>query len=575
MAKWLWPCPGYSTITSGVGPRWGKEHKGIDISAPEGAAIMASREGTVTRAEYSSSYGNVVYINHGDGYETRYAHMVERPLVNKGQKVSQGQQIGKVGSTGYSTGNHLHFEVRKDNIVKDPQSYVSPTNTIYVADSPETTDVVNVYETPSSNAIDTDILLNGVKTRDFIDGRIFHAYLRILVGDKELVYEHGKPSIIIDFEISRLEGAGDRVSFTLFDDNWDDIEVYLAENQDNIVIQYGYSGGILSPKYKMILQDYSLDFKNTGVILHINAISDGIYVNLKPITLDTGTKNPGIAIQHILHSIGFQIDYSDFVKTEDVDREETYKLVNVNPITYIYNTIVPEARSQSPIVGDVEGNIKDSSVSGTRYRNTENIVFFLDQDNRAHLRAKTYGKEGSDALPTYVYMKGYDSVVEDLSFNMKGIFGGTTQFHTVTSLRSGIFSKDKSEKSIVTDIDSSLTTSPGRFSSTPPDHTGSYVPAGETEDQIDAILNYHVKNGANQAYEANMTILGDPNIQIMDEIRIINITDSGHLHHTSGRYLVKGISDSISNGNFRTSLVLIRNGDIELGRERTTGVTKN
>lgn len=118
-----WPAPGYGNITSPYGMRWGKLHKGIDIGAPTGAKIIASNEGKITTSAYNSSYGNYVIINHGGGYMTVYAHLSKR-LVSVGQYVAKGQTIGLCGSTGHSTGPHLHFEIRVNGTAVNPQKYV-------------------------------------------------------------------------------------------------------------------------------------------------------------------------------------------------------------------------------------------------------------------------------------------------------------------------------------------------------------------------------------------------------------------------------------------------------------------
>ncbi len=105
----IWPSKG--VITSGFGPRWGRMHKGIDIAAPVGTPIMASAPGEVISAGWNSGgYGNLVKVRHPDGSITLYAHN-SRILVRRGQKVDQGQQIAEMGSTGYSTGPHLHYEI--------------------------------------------------------------------------------------------------------------------------------------------------------------------------------------------------------------------------------------------------------------------------------------------------------------------------------------------------------------------------------------------------------------------------------------------------------------------------------
>ena len=127
----IWPCPSSSTISSYFGGREAPtagastNHKGIDIAASTGDSILAAASGEVIISEYSSSAGNYVMINHGGGVYTVYMHASER-LVDVGDKVEQGQEIAKVGSTGYSTGAHLHFGIRADGDYINPLNYVAP-----------------------------------------------------------------------------------------------------------------------------------------------------------------------------------------------------------------------------------------------------------------------------------------------------------------------------------------------------------------------------------------------------------------------------------------------------------------
>ena len=128
-AYWMLPC-NYTKLTSPFGyrdaPTAGASsyHQGVDLAAPEGTPIYASRAGTVTKATSSSSAGNYVTINHGDGYSSVYMHMTHY-VVKAGQSVSQGQLIGYVGSTGISTGNHLHFGISYNGTYVNPALYVN------------------------------------------------------------------------------------------------------------------------------------------------------------------------------------------------------------------------------------------------------------------------------------------------------------------------------------------------------------------------------------------------------------------------------------------------------------------
>ncbi|MEM9162691.1 MAG: peptidoglycan DD-metalloendopeptidase family protein [Cyanobacteria bacterium P01_F01_bin.4] len=110
---YVWPTRG--TLTSGYGWRWGRMHRGVDIAAPIGTPVMAAAPGVVEYAQWNSGgYGNLVDIRHADGSLTRYAHN-NRLVVRPGQRVQQGQLIAEMGSTGRSTGPHLHFEIHPAN----------------------------------------------------------------------------------------------------------------------------------------------------------------------------------------------------------------------------------------------------------------------------------------------------------------------------------------------------------------------------------------------------------------------------------------------------------------------------
>jgi murein DD-endopeptidase MepM/ murein hydrolase activator NlpD len=125
-----WPVPSCTTITSDYGDRFHpidkvyKMHYGIDIGGSYGAEIVAADSGTVTTSTNSGGYGNYVVINHGNGMTTLYAHMSSR-AVSSGNVVSRGQVIGYIGSTGASTGPHLHFEVSVNGSRTDPKPYFS------------------------------------------------------------------------------------------------------------------------------------------------------------------------------------------------------------------------------------------------------------------------------------------------------------------------------------------------------------------------------------------------------------------------------------------------------------------
>lgn len=119
-SMFAWPVSG-ARITSSYGHRWGRSHEGVDLVG--GSTIMAAASGRVVFAGQQSGYGNVVIVDHGNGYRTLYGHM-SRISVSNGQSVGQGSKLGVMGNTGRSTGTHLHFEVQKNGVAQNPMNYL-------------------------------------------------------------------------------------------------------------------------------------------------------------------------------------------------------------------------------------------------------------------------------------------------------------------------------------------------------------------------------------------------------------------------------------------------------------------
>lgn len=120
-AGFVWPVHG--TLTSGFGWRWGRMHEGIDLAVASGTPVVASAAGTVIVAGWLGGYGNLVVVDHGNGVSTAYGHNTS-VTVGVGQSVAQGQLIAYSGSTGHSTGPHVHFEVRINGSPVDPMGYL-------------------------------------------------------------------------------------------------------------------------------------------------------------------------------------------------------------------------------------------------------------------------------------------------------------------------------------------------------------------------------------------------------------------------------------------------------------------
>ncbi len=144
--------PVKGTLSSRFGIRWNRQHNGVDIAAPGGTPIYAAEEGVVTYSQYNfGGYGYMVKISHGNGVETRYAHC-SRLLVEAGDTVEQGEPIALVGTTGRSTGNHLHFEIRINGQAIDPLPYLTAYGGTY-------------FDT-QGDPISLDDLINGLGKED-------------------------------------------------------------------------------------------------------------------------------------------------------------------------------------------------------------------------------------------------------------------------------------------------------------------------------------------------------------------------------------------------------------------------
>ncbi|WP_017728093.1 M23 family metallopeptidase [Halalkalibacterium ligniniphilum] len=128
----IWPTMG--ELTDSFGTRGGT-HYGIDIAAPEGTLVMTIADGVVRRSYYSDSYGHVVFVQHQSGLETVYAHLNQR-FVSEGDAVREGEEIGTVGNTGRSSGNHLHFEVHKGEWNLEKSNAIDPFLVIAKESSP-------------------------------------------------------------------------------------------------------------------------------------------------------------------------------------------------------------------------------------------------------------------------------------------------------------------------------------------------------------------------------------------------------------------------------------------------------
>ena len=131
--QFIWPISSVSILTSVFGLRWGEIHPGLDMPAPRGTLVRAAKDGRVISSGYMGGYGREIVIEHRNNYHTRYAHNSAN-FVKVGDFVRKGQAISLVGSSGRSTGSHLHFEIRLNGIPLDPLDFLPENSSLHVSE---------------------------------------------------------------------------------------------------------------------------------------------------------------------------------------------------------------------------------------------------------------------------------------------------------------------------------------------------------------------------------------------------------------------------------------------------------
>lgn len=245
MANYVWPCPKYTRVSSPFGYRNGvfvkgaEYHKGVDLAAPTGSPILAARDGKILYAQWSNSFGNWIQIDHGGGITTRYGH-ASKLLVSAGQTVKAGQQIALVGSTGNSTGPHLHFEVQLNGVPKNPLNYVSDKDTAVAATPQKSADSKSNSQTsPGVNIVEylnslsnVEVLPQGVKFGAVTTAQQTNQTIRLIIQRGSTIYE---PSVEegIEWTLER-QGSPGQLTFTVVQD-----EILKFQEGDAVKVWYG------------------------------------------------------------------------------------------------------------------------------------------------------------------------------------------------------------------------------------------------------------------------------------------------------------------------------------------------
>lgn len=510
-----------------------------------------------------------------------------------GQVFKRGDAICREGTDGQATGNHLHlsFGIGKISgtgwtqntkgkwVLTTTGGTYPPEALIYIDDSftkviqnkgllfkklPEnsvdntTNSSTNSYE-PIDSSNGTNIELSKDSSAITYESTVlprrvsnsgsqpFLAYVEIFIAGQLLTFV--PPQHIINMDFDRVDDSGSTLILTVFDKNWDDLELLFSNNFGNVQLRYGLVGGKSSKSYNLELVDYSIEFNTAGTLLTLRGHSTGVVDNLDLITMDTNTTNPTEAAKQICRRKGWLVIDTNFEPSLDVNfsNKDTIALMNEHPATYIKYHLAPIARSL--IAGE----------SGYK--------FYLDDSTNPPTAHFKIPKLVSNAHKTYIYMKGIDSPIIDLSLRINGVNGGFSENSVFTEAEASFIDPITKEKvTLSEDINSNRVLAAGEYSHTKSKQSKEILDsAGASPSQMNAILNYRVRTA--MPYEGEMTILGDPEIEFYEVIRLMIITDKGNLHHSSGLYHVTHITDTISDGSMFTRLEIFRREDIESGIE--------
>ncbi len=337
MAEYVWPCPKYTRISSPFGYRNGvfvkgaEFHKGIDLAGATGTPILAAKSGKVLYAQWSNSFGNWIQIDHGGGVTTRYGH-ASKLLVSPGQNVQAGQQIALVGSTGNSTGPHLHFEIQVNGTPKNPLNYVSDRDK--AASSPKKAESSGKPSQPSSG-VDLLAYLDSLSHVEVLPKEIqFGAVTTSQIADKKLtltiqngntVYE---PAVEegVEWTLER-QGSPGQLTFTVVQDS-----ILKFQEGDAVKAWYGgvpfFYGFVFAKK------------RGQDGLISVTAYDQLRYLKNKDTYSYTG-KTASQLLQAIASSLGLQtgtVEHTGYVIPKRLEENTTYfdMLQNALDLTVIH-----------------------------------------------------------------------------------------------------------------------------------------------------------------------------------------------------------------------------------------------
>lgn len=424
-----------------------------------------------------------------------------------------------------------------------------------IGENPDTVEVdipeedLTNYDSPlvSDNNPSLSVLLDGYEILPNLDSQPYYAFVDLTFGG------HTFPSVPSDYlqnlTVQDLGTEGATISMVLLDRYGDEIEelLYKSKSEENYV-RFGHVTGRQSKTLKFEPTNYTINFEPQGTVLTVSGISTGAYNNLSTDNVFSAGRNPSVAVKKICDKLGYQYDDTTIKPSDDIILSDgtvkEFNLINDNLIDYIHQKISPYAVNSS-----------DGSCG---------YQFYVDEDTTPPT-AHFHPVEISDnVIRTYVYQKGLNTNVISFDISTDFVISGEGAVGITSVLEANVLDPvTKKESSASSDINSLYINVNGEYS---------HIKSNQSKTLIDtsgmsygeAVSNIDYRMRLSQGtFVADLTIVGDPTIKINNVIRIIVLTKRNTLHHTSGLYLIKGVSHSISSGIMITTLNVNKKNDIE------------
>lgn len=372
----------------------------------------------------------------------------------------------------------------------------------------------------------------------------FHAFVDLWIGDTHV--PQIPPNYMMSCDVTQLSGSADSDTtvsnlsgnIVLFDKYCDEVEYLLAKNPDNCILRIGDALGRQSSSYKILIESYNIRLTPSGNILTLKFVSSAAADANTLLTMTAGS-SPSAAVRSIANKMGWKIGRIDEAQQLKGGGGETvtFNLANDNPSEYIKYKIAPRAIRKEDGKGGYQFYLDSTTTPATVYFHPVDLA--------------------SGGLRTYVYQKGKNSPILDFSISST-IYPGAEGSVATEYRAAGIDPLTKGSFNITAPYSENVQDVSGTNKTTLTNTNPALVnTSGLSADEISASVAYRYSS-SNIGEEGTLTIIGDPSIAILDNVRIIILNNDNTMHHLSGIYQVNGINHHISTGTMTTTLSVVK-----------------